>query len=156
MDSEIRKQRELSIQNLREHVANLPYKPYTKEVKLTEDEEEKLLERKRKMAEKVEKYAQQVKSLYWPKVSERKKLELSPERMFYRKSASSKKISHDPILSSDLGALKSPAPPRSNLGEKPFKRTKAATKATSPMNNDPTPTHLKSIDYLKDQREKRE
>jgi hypothetical protein len=81
MDSDIRKQRNLSMKNIREHVASLKYKPHLTDYKdelqqHTLEEQERLKEEKKRAQEKVGNYAKYVKEMYWPKVSEKKRQEL--------------------------------------------------------------------------------
>lgn len=77
---EIRRSRELTVVEQRNHVKGLRYKPSTgvreldsQKVKM---EEETLVEEKKKLVDKVNNYAKYVKEMYWPKVSESKVMEL--------------------------------------------------------------------------------
>eukprot|EP00347_Sterkiella_histriomuscorum_P008518 403344795 len=81
MENEIRKQRDLQSKSIREHVAQLRYKPHLNDFKDEEiqrqmEEQEKVKEEKKRIQEKVGNYAKYVKEMYWPKVSETKRNEL--------------------------------------------------------------------------------
>lgn len=81
MENDIKRQRDISLKDMREHVANLKYKPHLTDYK---DEQKKQMmedlerqrEEKRKAIDKVGNYAKYVKEMYWPKVSQKKKDEL--------------------------------------------------------------------------------
>jgi len=85
MDSEIRRQREMSQKQIREHIARLKYRPHLTDYKDEARQQaieqlEKQREDKRKAIDKVGNYAKYVKEMYWPKVSQKKREELSLNR----------------------------------------------------------------------------
>ena len=79
---ESRRQRELSLQAEKEHSAvlkNIYRGKDSLNVSLVDQkrlEEEQLNEERKKLKEKIGSYAKYVKEMYWPKVSEQKKMEL--------------------------------------------------------------------------------
>lgn len=81
MESDIKRQRELTTRSMKDHIAGLKYKPHLTDFKDEQrqkmvEEEERLREEKRKIQEKIGNYAKYVKEMYWPKVSDTKRQEL--------------------------------------------------------------------------------
>lgn len=78
---EIRRSRERSIQEERNHYSKLTYKPPGKgDLSTLRDpkaiEEEQMMEERRRLQDKGFSYAKYVREMYWPKISESKRLEL--------------------------------------------------------------------------------
>ncbi|CDW73052.1 UNKNOWN [Stylonychia lemnae] len=80
METEIKKQRNLSMKSLQEHMSRLKYQPHLSdefdEMRKQIDEQHRIKEQRERIHEKVSNYAKFVKEVYWPKVSDDKRNEL--------------------------------------------------------------------------------
>ena len=171
------------MRSLREHVQGLKYKPYLTEQIDTQrqqaiEEMEKIKEEKKRISEKVGNYAKYVKEMYWPKVSQKKRDELtiikqSLKTQIKRSQSMKKRLvpslhdaDSDGFADLDLVNALHQVESVPNLSGLESVRTPQQKKklnwgkkkvGTSPIHNsNPNLEMIKSVDYLKDQRQKRE
>lgn len=71
------------MENVRERLHNLKFKPDMSLLEKKKQEDEILAQERKKQIEKITKYASYVKKMYYPKISEDKKMEIEQKKHIY-------------------------------------------------------------------------